>query len=254
MPNKNLRFDHPMPDTQWSLVARADDGDTVVRRHALAEILERYLPALEVHLTHELGIRVDQARDLLQGFIADKVLEQFILAAADQARGRFRNFLLTALDNYVREKLRFRRADIRDDATNLSLETVGYLRADQVSPADAFDVTWARQLLQTAMEQMQARCRDLQRPDVWDVFQQRIVAPLFDNTPPPSYNDMVARFGFATPAQAHNTLLTSKRMFARILRTLIADYEVPTAIDEEINDLFVILARQGATQHPRRQI
>src|SRR5881394_3079150 len=104
------------PTTRWSLVARAcgggggDGGDGLavdheVRREALATILHRYLPALRAHLLAK-SIAPDRADDLLQAFVADKVIERNLLARADRARGRFRGFLAAALNNYCANQLR----------------------------------------------------------------------------------------------------------------------------------------------------
>src|SRR4051794_36682601 len=91
------------PTTRWSLVARAgESGDAAeaARREALGVILGRYLPALRAHL---LARRVPAGwvDDLLQGFIADKVIEYNLLGYADRGRGKFRTFLLTALDRFA---------------------------------------------------------------------------------------------------------------------------------------------------------
>src|SRR5947208_3626715 len=90
------------PATQWSLVDRARQQDTGARDDALAKLLERYLPALRAHLTLEKRIRPpERADDLLQGFVADKIIEQRLLDHADEGRGKFRSFLLVTLNNYV---------------------------------------------------------------------------------------------------------------------------------------------------------
>ena len=74
------------PTTQWTLIgnaARASDPER--RREAMGKLLERYLPSLR-HAVSRIGAPPDQVEDLLQGFICDRVIQQNILSAADQAR------------------------------------------------------------------------------------------------------------------------------------------------------------------------
>src|SRR6059036_2878941 len=89
------------PTTHWSQVALAADLDPRVKREALGCLIREYLPAFEAHLRHVLRQPADRADDLLQGFVCDQVVAADLLADADRGRGRFRTFLLTALDRYV---------------------------------------------------------------------------------------------------------------------------------------------------------
>src|SRR5205823_1699143 len=89
------------PATQWSLVERARQTDDEGRRNSLSVLLRRYLPALKAHLVARQGYSADLADELLQGFIADKIIEQRLLDDAHQAKGKFRSFLLATLNHYV---------------------------------------------------------------------------------------------------------------------------------------------------------
>src|SRR5437762_6995431 len=91
----------PFPETSWTEVERAGAEGADGPRDALGGLLRRYMPALRARLVIEKGIQADAAGDLLNGFLADKVLERDLVARADRSRGRFRTFLLTALDRYV---------------------------------------------------------------------------------------------------------------------------------------------------------
>jgi hypothetical protein len=83
------------PQTQWSLVERAgQQANPQEQRRALEALLKRYLPALRAHLIEVRRIPSDRADDLLQGFIADKVIEQNLLERAQKERGRLRNFVV----------------------------------------------------------------------------------------------------------------------------------------------------------------
>src|SRR5687768_8954429 len=109
------------PVTRWSLIARAGRTDEAGWREALAELLTRYLPAMRAHLLIRKRLRPDDVDDLLQGFIASKILEQNVVSVADQRRGRFRTFLLTSLDHFVLNVLRERAAAKRSPAEGQAL-------------------------------------------------------------------------------------------------------------------------------------
>ena len=96
----------PFPNTSWSLIARTAHSSTSVRRRALAALLNQYSPALQAYLIGRRGVGQERAGDVLQGFVVSKVLEQRIIRRADQTRGKFRSFLLTALDHYLIDEVR----------------------------------------------------------------------------------------------------------------------------------------------------
>lgn len=236
------------PPTQWSLVAyvaRCRNEDPV----ALGELLSRYLPALKAHLVLKKGIDAEYAEDVLQGFVADKVIQRNLLAAATRRKGKFRTFLLTALDRYAWNRLRDENAKKRRPRELLSLDADGakelVISAERTS--DPFDEIWAKDVIAEALRLTEAECSHSGRSDVWGVFQSRILSPLFDGTEPVPYERIIEKFGFKSPIQASNVLTTAKRMFARNMRSVIAEYVTGAAeIEEEIADLRDILSHSGA--------
>ncbi len=53
------------------------------------------------HLGFKFRAGEHEAQDLLQSFVAEKILEKELLGQANPVRGRFRTFLLNALDHFV---------------------------------------------------------------------------------------------------------------------------------------------------------
>ena len=229
------------PTTQWSLVERA--GQTVSGNPALEELLRRYLPALRAHLCHVKRMNEDEAENLLQSFILDKVIQQKLIARADRQKGRFRTFLLTVLDNYVRTAhRRAQSASRRADAASHSLEGITGEAESQMRPSRSFDVIWARTVLDQALQCMEARCRDQGNDTAWAVFHSRLVSPLLHGQVQESYADLVDRLNLRTATEAHNALVTAKRMFRRALNEVIGEYARDQAeIDSEIRDLYAVL-------------
>lgn len=230
--------------TQWSLVARAADVDSGIKRQALAELLARYLPALRCHLVYKMRLTAEQADDALQAFLVSKVLETGIIKRASRERGRFRNFLLSALENFVKNRLRDERAQKRGggDVASLDSDTP----AAGARPDAGFDAAWAREVLRHAIDRTRAECTAGGRQEIWAVFEARVLLPATDGVEPLEYDALVERFGFATPREASNVLITAKRMFVRCLRSVIAEYaDDESEVDSELRDLHAALASGG---------
>jgi len=238
------------PPTQWSLVKRAGIADLAARGNDLDVLLRRYLPALLTYLRLQLRIAPGEADDLLQSFVAEKVVQYNLVARADQARGRFRTFLLCTLRNYVIQRRRTDQAACRKPGTGLpmALAHASGIATGGPGPSEQFDIAWARETIAEATARMRAECDRAGRPDVWAIFNERVIRPAFDGVDAAPYDDLVRRLGLASPLQACNLLTTGKRMFARCLRDVVGDYagggEDP---DQEIADLRAILASAAAS-------
>ncbi len=85
--------------TQWSVVLAAGDIDQHQARIALAQLCEAYWYPLYAYVRRRVD-DVHEAQDLTQAFFAH-LLEKQAIARADHHRGRFRDFLVTALKNFL---------------------------------------------------------------------------------------------------------------------------------------------------------
>jgi hypothetical protein len=174
----------------------------------------------------------DRADDLLQAFIADQLLDQNLVARADKSRGKFRTLLLTSLNNFAVSRgrqARLRATEPLSDDPMVSAEP---------GPDKVVQAAWARALVHEVVARMRQECRRAHRPDIWLVFEGRILADVFGVGAVISYEDLAAQLQLQSPAQAANLLVTAKRMYARLLREAVAEYEaLPEDVDTEIADL-----------------
>ncbi len=230
--------------TRWSLVARAQETDSSARMAALDDLLQTYLPVLKWYLTRHGGLDAHKREDLIQGFVAKKILDQSILTKADRSRGRFRSFLLGAFQNYIRDELRREQAARRAPPGGhlLPLE-----EADGVSDGNAdmereLRQGWIRHMVGQATANMQEECTTQERGDVWAIFESRLLNPMLGGDSPEPYDVLVARLGLQSPSQASNLLVTAKRMFARHLRLVVAETVAdPEQAEEELQELMTCL-------------
>lgn len=241
------------PTTHWSLIGRAGGDEGSKSRQALGQLLTRYQPAMRVHLIHFKQIGEHRADDLLQEFISTKFLEQNLAADADPARGKFRSLLLTSLDRFLislqrRDSAKKRSADVATRMDPMALEAA--VLSAQRSATDPFDVEWARQTLSETVRRMKVACNTEGKQDLLAVFEARVLDPIFKSTEPIDYDSLVDRFDFKSPSQAANILITGKRMFQRVLRSVVAEYATSAEqVDEEIRELHQILSGSGAGSH-----
>lgn len=209
---------------------------------ALVELLRLYAPALRAHL--KSTIRDDhRVEDLIQGFLADKVIEQRLIGYADPARGRFRTFLLTALDRYVVDQ--HRRSSTRKRSPPRTIhdidEHIDSLPAS--SDPGAFDRAWAKQVVGEVVSAMQEHCETSGRRDLWEVFQVRYLKPAVDGAEPEPHESIARRLGLASPDQAANLLVTSKRMFTRHFKAVVARYALSDdEVRHEVAELWRLFA------------
>lgn len=242
------------PATQWTLIGEASGaGDRA--REALNALLINYMPALRSHLIFRKRFRSDEADELLQGFVADKVIERNLLAKADQARGKFRTLLLTALNNYVISVKRAESAAKRQPGGSLrSIDDEGaeHLGAIHDKHVQTFEVEWARLVLNQTVERVREQCEASKRPELWGILKLRILQPTLEGSEPTDYDTIVRQFQFKSPMQASNALITAKRMFVRQLRDVISEYaSSEEEIDHEIEELKDLLAGADPTDESR---
>ena len=236
-----------LPTTDWSLVARAGLLGERTGLESLNNLLSRYRPALMAHLVLKKKFPPAEADDLVQEFLSAKVLDDNLVSRADRGRGKFRTILLTALDNYVISAMRRDAAKKRSPEHGfVSLDnSVSQLNAVQ-PPPDPFDVAWAQAVIMEALCRVKAECIASGRAAFWSVFDCRVATPVFDGVEPLAYEQVVERFGFRSPTEASNALVTAKRMFVRALRTVVAEYTSDEeGIDQEIEELRAILSQNG---------
>ena len=233
------------PLTRWSLVARAGTAEGAGAAQALDELLRLYCPVLKKHLVRAMNFTPHRADDFVQTFVAQKILEKNALARADENKGRFRVFLLKTFQNFVISEIRRgqakKRAPLNEQA--VSLDEAPDLAVTGAPFHQALDQAWARQIMAVAIERMKKECAGKGRGDLWEIFSCRVLEPALEQAPLPSYEALVRRFGFQSPTQASNLLITAKRMFRRALEDTVRDTVADEAqVEEELRDLKAILS------------
>jgi RNA polymerase sigma factor (sigma-70 family) len=147
--------------TRWTLVVAAADPDSPESQEALATLCQDYWYPLYVYARRR-GNNPEDARDLTQGFFA-KLLEKNYLKAADRERGRFRTFLLTAMQGYMANEWDKERAQKRGGGqTPISLDIewaeggLVFEPPDDLTPEAIFEKCWALAQFEKVVDRMRA--------------------------------------------------------------------------------------------------
>lgn len=244
-------FGAPQPDatfrtTHWTAVLTARDKTSSQAEQALAELCQTYWYPLYAYIRRR-GSNPLEAEDLTQGFF-ERLLEKHYLNGLTPGMGRFRSFLLTALQHFLanewdraQTKKRGGRAvivslDEQDAEKRYELEPV-----EKVTPETLFERRWAL----TVLERVLARLRE--------EFVAREKAELFEHLkgfllgdqPSGSYGEVAALTGLkeGTLKVAVHRL---RRRYGDLLRAEIAEtVHDPAEVESEVRHLISVLSGDG---------
>ena len=151
--------DVPFLTTRWTRVrlARMDSEDG---RRALADLCDAYYEPVVAYLRRVLR-DPDAARDMSHAFFA-QMLTGGEIHTADQARGRFRWYLLGAVKHFVSHQreaaVRLKRGGSTVAVSLDDEEAMAMKDARVLSPDAEFDRQWAVTVIARAMEALRASC------------------------------------------------------------------------------------------------
>jgi RNA polymerase sigma-70 factor (ECF subfamily) len=149
--------------TRWSVVLHAGRGGAAASsaRDALARLCQTYWFPLYAHVRRR-GFSPHDAEDLTQDFFA-RLLTRGTIAQANPARGRFRAFIVTALNHFLADAWDRAHAEKRGGAQErLPLDLTdaeGRFAqvADPAAPPDRmFDREWALAVLRQVLAQLES--------------------------------------------------------------------------------------------------
>lgn len=225
--------------TRWSVVLHAGRNDTPNARAALEQLCRTYWYPLYSHVRRH-GHAAHQAEDLTQEFFA-RLLEKQTLGLADPERGRFRSFILTALDHFLADERDKARALKRGGGAELlSLDLAAAERRYDLEPTDgsapdrAFDRQWAMTLLETVLHRLEQEYRHAGKAAVFASLKETLTGTR-ESQP---YGELAAQLGMNEGA-VKVTVHRLRQRYRVYLREEIAHtVSSPEEAGEEMRHLF----------------
>jgi len=238
--------------THWSLIEDIKSKEDK-NRALLGLLLSKYWKPVYCYLRRK-GYNNEESKDLTQQFFYEAVFGRGLIEKADESKGRFRSFVLIALNRFLINIKHKETAQRRIPKNKLvSLDLVDSLELPQavstLAPEDSFNYAWVSSLLEDVLEDVEAQCHLDDKGVHWQVFCDRILQPIIDGTEPPPLKDICEKYGIRDEVQASNMIITVKRRFQVALKKQLRDSVVSEAQIsgelEEIKRFFPKIAQDG---------
>ena len=229
--------------THWSVVLSAGDAAAPGAAASLSALCQTYWFPLYCCVRRH-GYSPEDAQDLTQAFFA-RLLERNQVSMADPGRGRFRTFLLRALENFLRNQHRDRQALKRGGGltvvsfeTELAEQRYAEEPADGCSPAELFERQWACTLLDRVLETLRTEFTVGGRSELFDQLEPHLWGDE-DSTP----HAVIASGLGMTVVAVRVTLHRLRQRYHDLLRREIANtVESAAEAVDELRHLRQILA------------
>jgi RNA polymerase sigma factor (sigma-70 family) len=232
-------------DTRWSLVVAAGQREAPGSEAALATLCRIYWYPLFAYARRHSS-RFEDAQDLTQEFFA-RLLEKDFLRQADQRRGRFRSFLLTAFKHFLANERERANAQKRGGGrAPLPLDFPSGERRYLAEPSQdataetAFDRAWALTLLEQALSRLREEQAAAGKARLFECLKETLTG--IDAAR--AYADLAAELGMSTEA-IKVSVHRLRRRYGELLRAEIAQTVTTNdQIDDELRDLFAAVSAQ----------
>lgn len=241
-----------LPDfasTRWSVIlsAAAAGGPESEASRAMAELCRTYWRPIFSFICRR-GYSTEDAQDLTQDFFV-MILGTDWLQHADPARGRFRSFLLTSLQNFIINAAEKSRAEKRGGkARVISWDDWAAEAPSQLSfpsgvvdkwPAERlFDLRWAATIAENALSKLRSECEAKSRARIFEALSGYLTLERAEM----SYAEVAASTGM-TEGEVKKQLHNLRRRYRWLLYNEVArTVDDPAEIEDEIRHLCAALA------------
>jgi RNA polymerase sigma-70 factor (ECF subfamily) len=220
-------------------VVLAGKGESAVSHQALEQLCQSYWQPIYGFLRRK-GLSPHDAEDFTQQFFL-RLLKGDSMARADRSKGRFRTFLLGALQHFVADEIRKKSAQKRG-GPNLPL-AVSFQEAEEryleepdpnLTPEQMYDRRWAAGLLQRAFESLSSEFESAGMRARFGRFK----AFLANEPAEGEYERLGRELGMTTRAVGA-AVYRMRQRFRQLVRGQVADTVAQSSeIDSELAQLF----------------
>jgi RNA polymerase sigma factor (sigma-70 family) len=225
------------PKTRWSVILGASQADTPASRQSMEDLAGLYWRPVYCYFRRKWRRSSEEAKDCTQEFFAAMAAQGFLERLRPE-NGRFRSYVMAALDNVARGEHRRKGARKRGGGAPLfSIEAdPGFEPEDKGSPEDAFLREWAESILRDALRVMEEEYRLGGRETEFGLFSFRDLESGPDRDR--SYEELSRRFGLRVTQVTHVLYLARKRLRELVLRRVRDSVTTQEEAEQEMIDLF----------------
>jgi RNA polymerase sigma-70 factor (ECF subfamily) len=239
-PNQNANFE----TTHWSRVVSSREQDSDIRRHSLGELCESYWYPLFAFLRRK-GNSPDAAADYVQGFFVELVDKNFLDAVSPE-KGRFRWFLMSAINRFVSKQVEKQSAEKRGgDRQFFSLNIETAEQRYQLEPTEGwtpeklFDRRWALTVLEQALAELKQRQTDKGKLELYEALRPTLSGVPMANA---EYAEIAQRFQMYEGA-VKVAALRLRQKYRDIIREIVGQTVAESnRVSDEIDELFKALS------------
>lgn len=229
--------------THWSVVLAAKLETSAEADAALERLCQVYWWPLYAFVRRR-GHEAHDAQDLTQEFFA-RLLAKDFLRAVDRSKGKFRSFLLAALEHFLAKE--WRRSQTQKRGGKFTFVSINDETAEQPylqvaaspqTPEKTFQQQWAMTLLNQAVTRLRDEFVAAGKRDQFEELKVFLTGEKHTAT----YVELAAKLG-TTEAALKMAVSRMRQRYGELLRSEIANtVSSPQEIDEELRALFSALS------------
>jgi RNA polymerase sigma-70 factor (ECF subfamily) len=230
------------PTTHWSVVLNAQAVNTPQGAQALEQVCRTYWYPLYAYVRRQ-GRSADDASDLTQTFF-ERILAGNGLSTVDQRKGKFRSYLLGAMNHFLAEDWKRARRQKRGGGQPIfSIDEASAEERYRLEPADEmtaeriYERRWALTILEEVLRRLETEFATANRSERFHLLKVFLLGDRGES----SYVDTAAQLGLSENA-VRVAVHRMRQRYGELFRETIA-YTVgePAEVDSEIAHLRHIL-------------
>lgn len=229
--------------THWSVVLLAGQEQSPQRAEALEKLCRTYWPPLFAFVRRK-GFNETDAQDLTQAFFA-RLLERRDFDTVDPCRGKFRTFLLVAMQHFLANEWDRARAAKRGGGQAIfSLEELreagasGVEPQSDLSPDKLFDLRWATTVLEQALAELGKEMATAGKARQFELLKTYLTGDPEGG----DYAAVASQSGLTTQAIAVAVFRLRQRYRDLVRAEVAHTVSSPAEVEEELRHLFAVLS------------
>jgi len=230
--------------THWTVVLEAALPDGDGGKAAFAQLYLDYWPPLYAYVRRR-GFSPEEAEDITQDFFTRLVSKQS-LSGLQRDGGKFRSFLLRAIDNFLANEWDKTQAqkrgggqrplslNVEEGEACFALDTL-----DAETPESLFEKRWAFTLLERVTEQLRSEYAEANKRDLFDQLRPHLQG----DRSGPAYATVATQCGMSEGAVKVAVHRMRHRYGELLWQEIARTVSSPAEVDEELRYLISVVGR-----------